>query len=106
MKRHLRVLLTVAAADYLFLPKSALPAEGALFFDVATSAYRPFKNTFAAFTAASRDFLFVARERSYPSGLYTLIRSHGKITAGLAENTEEEKGSACFAVSAVNVLFR
>ena len=41
----------LAAADYLFLPKSALPAEGALFFDVPASAYRPFKNTFAAFPA-------------------------------------------------------
>jgi hypothetical protein len=41
----------LADADYLFLPKSVLPAEGALFLDVPASAYRPFKNTFEAFTA-------------------------------------------------------
>ena len=40
----------LADADYLFLPKSVLPVQGALFFDVPASAYQPFKNTFEAFT--------------------------------------------------------
>jgi hypothetical protein len=43
----------LAAADYLFLPTSVLPAEGALFLDEPASAYRPFKNTFGAFTGQS-----------------------------------------------------
>jgi len=44
------VYFRLTSADYLLLPKAAIPAERTTFLDTPLSKYQRFKNTFGAFS--------------------------------------------------------
>jgi hypothetical protein len=60
------IYYSLEGEGYLFLPRTELPAGGTIFFDVPTSKYRRFKNTFQALGSSDAAAPFTSQNVAIP----------------------------------------